>query len=168
MTRTVRSAGSGVRMTSSTLPTVTPFNLTGLPGTTPSAESKRVSKGSFLRKRLARLPTMKIASMTAKSARSTTRPTRNLRPTCPSATIQLILPYDRHHAGPARKAHGAEVVLENRLSAPRRRTECSDELEAALVKKRHAVRHRARHDDVVRHDDRGCLQSDVQVLDQLT
>src|SRR5262249_43226394 len=166
MTRTVRSAGSGVRMTSRTLPTVTPFNLTGFPGTTPSAESNRVSKGSFFRKRLARLPTMKMATMTARSPKRTTIPTRNLRPTCVSA-IRQILPYNRNHAGSAWKAHRAEVVLENGLSGPRRGTEGPDELKAALVKKGHTVGHRARHDDVVSHDDRGDLQADIEVFDQL-
>src|SRR5262249_54529155 len=153
-------------MTSSTLPTVTPFSRTGFPGTTPSAESKRVSYGSFFRKRLARLPTMKMATMTARSPKRTTIPTRNLRPTCVSA-IRQILPYDRNHAGPAWKAHRAEVVLENGLSAPRRCAERPDELKAALVKKGHTVCDRARHDDVVRHDDRSCLEPDIQVLDQL-
>ena len=80
-TRTVRSAGSGERMTSSTLPTVTPFNRTGLPATRPDAESKRVSYGNFLRKRFARWPTMKIPTITAMSAIRTTIPTRNRLPT---------------------------------------------------------------------------------------
>jgi hypothetical protein len=80
-TRTVRSAGSGERMTSRTLPTVTPFNRTGLPATRPDAESKRVSYGNFLRNRLARCPTMKMPIMTAKSAIRTTMPTRNRLPT---------------------------------------------------------------------------------------
>ena len=68
-------------MTSSTLPTVTPFNRTGLPATRPDAESNRVSYGNFLLNSLARCPTMKMPIMTAKSAIRTTMPTRKRLPT---------------------------------------------------------------------------------------
>ena len=65
---------------------MTPFNRTGLPATSPAAESKRVSYGNLCLKRLARRPTIKMPAIIPASAINTTIPTRKRRPTCGSLT----------------------------------------------------------------------------------
>src|SRR5215468_2926882 len=167
-------------MTSSTLPTVTPFRRTGLPETRPDAESKRVSYGHFFLKRLARRPTMKMPSITATSAMRTTIPTRNRRPTWGSLTI-AALDYSRNgrraalggrgnrreRPGPAREPHRPEVLQQDRMASLGRLFERADELETPLVEEGHPGGHGPRRHDVVGHDDGGRLQPDVQVDDEL-
>src|SRR5262249_19291788 len=167
-------------MTSSTLPTVTPFKRTGLPETRPEAESKRVSYGHFFLKRLARRPTMKMPSITATSAMRTTIPTRNRRPTWGSLTM-ASLDYSRNGRRAARRGsgnrregpraagepHRPEVLLQDRMASPGRLIERADELETPLVEECDPGGHGPRGHDVVGHDDGRRLQPDVQVDDEL-
>src|SRR5258706_4193307 len=156
-------------MTSSTLPTVTPFNRTGLPATRPDAESNRVSYGNFLLNSFGRCPTMKMPIMTAKSAIRTTMPTRKRLPTWNSPTMRFLLALcDRgERSRPAGKPHRAEILHQDRVPGARGLLEGADELEPALVEERDPVGDRARHDDVVRDDDRRRADAVVDVDDEL-
>ena len=167
---TVRSAGSPERLTSRTLPTTTPLSDHDVAGDEPGGRLEVRLVGELLAEEVRPLadhedPDHRRDERDDDHEADAESPADLLfscHVLCSSRCVD-----GREDAGAAREAHGAEVLHEHGVAAAGGLVEGSDELEPALVQEGQPVGDRSGGDDVVGDDDRGRLQPDVDVDDEL-